>query len=47
MSTDLEYRLRNKINAAENQANRFRERLEAFRTASLWQRLLMAWRGDL
>jgi len=45
--TDLEQRLRNKINALENQNKVFMERLYRFRDATLWERLLMAWRGEL
>ena len=45
--SESEQRLRNKIRAAENQAKAFRERLEAFRNATLWQRLLMALKGEV
>lgn len=44
---DLEQRLRNKISAAENQAKCFKDRLDAFRHAPLWQRLLMALKGEV
>jgi hypothetical protein len=44
---DLELRLRNKISAAEKQADAFRLRLEAFNHASLWQRLMIALRGSV
>ena len=44
---DLEQRLRNKIAAAERQANAFKARLDAFRQATLWERLVMAWRGEV
>ena len=45
--TDLEQRLRNKITAVERQANAFKTRLDTFRQAPLWQRLMMAWKGEV
>ena len=42
-----EARLRNKIFAVEKQAKCFRDRLQAFKTASRWQRLVMAWKGEV
>jgi hypothetical protein len=44
---DLEERLRNKIFALENQNKVFMARITAFREATLWQRLVMAWKGEV
>ncbi len=45
--TELEFRLRNKIMAMEKQNRCFQERLQRFKDASLWERLKLAWRGEL
>lgn len=44
---DIEIRLRNKISAIENQNRAFLDRINAFRNATLWERLIMAWKGEL
>ena len=44
---DTESRLRNKIFAVEKQAQCFRDRLQAFKNASRWQRLLIAGKGEV
>ena len=42
---DIERRMRNKMQALEVQNRHFQEKLFAFRDATLWERLRMAWRG--
>lgn len=44
---DLESRLRNKIMALEKQNKVFMKRLSDFRSATLWERLVMAWKGEV
>lgn len=44
---DLEQRLRNKIIALETQNKAFAKRLTEFRKATLIQRLIMAWKGEV
>lgn len=44
---DLESRLRNKIMALEKQNKVFMKRLSDFRSATLWERLVIAWKGEL
>lgn len=40
-------RLRNKVFALEKQNMVFYQRLRAFNQATLWERLVMAWKGEL
>lgn len=44
---EVEIRLRNKISALEKQNKMFMERLSNFRNATLWERLVMAWKGEV
>ena len=44
---ETEKRLRNKIFAVEKQAQCFRDRMIAFKSAPRWQRLVMAWKGEV
>lgn len=44
---EVEIRLRNKIMALEKQNKVFMKRLSDFRSATLWERLVMAWKGEV
>jgi hypothetical protein len=44
---EAEQRLRNKIFAVEKQNKCFMDRLRTFNQATLWERLVMAWKGQI
>lgn len=47
MNADQKERMRNKIFALEKQNKAFTDRIHGFRNATLWQRLVMAWKGEV